>query len=443
MNSGNNRRKFLLGAGSALSLPFFTRAGYAAEFDVVIIGAGAAGLAAARTLLDKGVKVTVLEANNRIGGRAYTENKTFGVPVDHGCTFQHIAHRNPFVRYAQDNGFKIGKMPSYDLLKIHVGRREAKTKEYQEMASREKAIKDAIAKAGRSGKDISMRQAIAGVRRNKWTPIAEFWNRAGSGQELEDISVKDWWAGADGDDFYCRAGYGTLVAHYGRNIPVELDTIVTQIDWSGQGAKITTNKGVVNARFCIVTVSVGVLAADGIRFIPELPNWKREAIDGFGMGNFVNIALKFRKERIIPVPDLAYFWVTGAQDQMLSFISNLGGWGISRAVASGDLAKQLEDAGEKASINFAIKRLESALGSRVARSFQKGKVTRWTRDPLTRGTWAFAKPGKAHLRRKLRDPVGKQIFFAGEACHPDMFTTCHGALMSGQSTARVIASRLG
>ncbi len=437
----SSRRFFLLGAGSTLSLPFFYTVGFTAEVDVVIIGAGAAGLGVARTLLDKGINVKVLEANNRIGGRAYTEKKTFGVPFDHGCTIQHIAHRNPFVGYARKNGFKIGKLPSYDLSKVFIGHREATAREYKRMASREKAIRNAFAAAGRSGKDISLKQALAKVRSNKWSPIAEYWNRDSTGQELEDVSVKDWWAGAEGDNYYCRAGYGTLVAHYGRNVPVELNTVVTQIDWSGQGAKITTNKGVINARYCIITVSIGVLAANQVRFLPELPNWKREAIDGFGMGNFLNIGLKFNKKRIIPVRDTAYFWVNGSHDQLLAFISNLGGWGVSRATASGDLAKELEDAGEKDAIDFALKRLKSALGSHVMKSFRKGVASTWINDPLTRGTWALAKPGKARLRADLRRQIGKQIFFAGEACHTDMFATCHGALMSGQSTARIVASK--
>lgn len=137
---GQNRRDFLIGTGATLSLPFIPIVGYAADTDVVIIGAGAAGLGAARELINKGFRVKVLEAANRIGGRAYTEKETFGVPFDHGCTFQHIAHRNPFVIYAKKNGFKIAKLPSDELSKVYVGRREATGKEYRGMASREKAI---------------------------------------------------------------------------------------------------------------------------------------------------------------------------------------------------------------------------------------------------------------------------------------------------------------
>lgn len=288
-----------------------------------------------------------------------------------------------------------------------------------------------------------MRAALAKVHRNKWTAIAEFWKRAGAGQELEDVSVRDWWAGSDGEDFYCRAGYGTLVAHYGRNIPVQLNTLVTEVDWSGQGVVISTNQGNITARYCIVTVSLGVLAAGGVRFLPDLPDWKREAIDGFNMGNYLTVGLKFKKKRIIPVRNNVWFWANGSHDQMLEFMSNMGGWGVSRANASGNLAKELENAGEKSAINFALKRLKSALGSRVTRSFRKGSATTWINNPLTRGTWAFAKPGKAHLRPDLRLPVGKSVFFAGEACHANMFATCHGALLSGQSTGRSVARRLG
>ena len=145
-----DRRNLLAGAGSVLALPFMPNTGFASDTDVVIVGAGAAGLGAANLLIEKGVKVRVLEADSRIGGRAYTENDTFGVPFDHGCTIQHIARRNPWLKYARDNGFKIGKLPSDEDSKVYVGRREASGKEYRAMGKRYDAIKAALKKAGQS-----------------------------------------------------------------------------------------------------------------------------------------------------------------------------------------------------------------------------------------------------------------------------------------------------
>lgn len=432
-----------MAAGSTVMLPWYARDAVAADVDVVIIGAGAAGLAAAGTLMGRGAKVKVVEAANRIGGRAHTESETFGVPFDRGCTFQHVSHRNPFVKYAKKNGFDIGQMPDPDeTSKVFVGEFEATQKQYKAMVGRESALRRAIARAGKSGRDISMRKAISRVKKNEFTPLAEFWLRAGSGQELEDVSVKDWWAGSDGKDFYCPAGYGTLVAHYGRKVPVELETTVSEIDWSGKGVKVTTSKGTITARYCIVTVSLGVLQAGNIKFTPQLPKWKIQALDGFNMGNFLNIGMQFKWPRVFTVEDNARMWVNGEHDEMLAFLSNMGGHGVSRATASGNLARDLEMAGEKEAIDFAMGRLVVAFGSLMPHKLKKATTTDWIGNPLTLGTWAFAKPGHASRRAALRKRVGRQVYFAGEACHKNMFATCHGALLSGQAVGRQVAKRV-
>lgn len=438
--AGLVRRQFLAAMGSSLTIPFIANAGFAADVDIVVLGAGAAGLGAARLLADKGLNVKVLEARDRIGGRAFTDTKTFGVPFDFGCALQHIAHRNPFLRYASEHGFKTAKLPPDDSARVWVGRREASEKQYRAMESRYKVLLEAVNAAGRSGKDISIREAVKNVRRNRFSPIAEYWLNESTGQEMEDVSVTDWWSGAEGEDYHCPAGYGTLVAHYGRDIPVELNTRVMEIDWSGQGVDVRTSNGTISAKAVIVTASVGVLANDYIRFTPPLPDWKRDAFAGLSMGKYMTIGLKFRKKKVLPVRNNAYFWVNGKSDKLLTFFSNMGGLGVTRVSASGTLAGDLEKAGEKEAVNFALSRLKKAFGNKIVRSFRKGAASNWMADPLAMGTHALAKPGHAHKRGLISEKVGKQLFFAGEACHRDMWATCHGAMMSGSSTARVVAA---
>ena len=100
----SRRRDFLIACGAVLAMPFFPRTSRAADVDVIIIGAGAAGLSAARTLYDAGISFKLIEARNRIGGRAYTETTTFGVPFDHGCWLQHRSNINPWIKFAKKHG---------------------------------------------------------------------------------------------------------------------------------------------------------------------------------------------------------------------------------------------------------------------------------------------------------------------------------------------------
>ena len=99
---------------STLSAP--KRALQSSDVDVVVVGAGAAGLSAARTLTEKGHSVAVLEARSRIGGRAFTESNTFGVPYDHGCHWLHDESSNPWVKYGQDHGFDLYPAPDTEVV---------------------------------------------------------------------------------------------------------------------------------------------------------------------------------------------------------------------------------------------------------------------------------------------------------------------------------------
>ncbi len=438
-----NRRKVIAGVAAAVTVPFIPKVGHAADVDVVIIGAGAAGLGAARSVMARGRTFKLLEGGDRIGGRAYTDTTTFGVPFDQGCTFQHIAARNPWVQYARANGFEVGKMPGDDVSRVNVGRREARSGEYDAMSSRYDAAKAAISYAGRNGWDVSARRATQNVKKDKWTALAEFWLRVGMGREFEDLACKDWWSGADGENYYAPAGYGTMVAHYGKDVPVETGAVVTEIDWSGSGVKVSTADGrTISAKACIVTVSIGVLASGSISFKPQLPAAKRNALSRLTMGHYVTIGLKFKSKRILPVTNNAWFWVDSKSDEMFEFMSNMGDHGVSRANASGKLAVQLQEAGKDAAVDLALERLVDGLGPRVRDQFVEGSLHSWSKDPLVLGSWAGAVPGKTRPRPQIGRRVGRSVYFAGEAYHPDMWATCHGALISGQTVGKQVAARV-
>ena len=116
------RRRFVAGGAALAALPLLSRTSAAAEVDVVVVGAGAAGLSATRELLRQGASVATLEASSRVGGRAWTNLSLFGVPYDVGAHWLHHSEKNPFVQYAKDTGFTV--YPAPDAQTLHVGGRE-------------------------------------------------------------------------------------------------------------------------------------------------------------------------------------------------------------------------------------------------------------------------------------------------------------------------------
>ncbi len=436
-----NRRRFLQLGAAFSTASAWPRLSSASEPDVVVIGAGAAGMAAARALIEKGLDVTVLEAGNRIGGRVYTDTSIFGVPYDMGAHWLHIGRLNPFVDYGREHGFDIYEAPDEETL--YVGDREATEQEYAAYNDALSSAYQAISRAGRRGEDVSAASVVPSG--GEWDDLAHMvigpWDM---GKDFPDFSAADWWNGEDGTDWYCREGYGAVWAHSAKGIPVELETPVHMIDWSGSGVKVHTSRGEIAARACIVTVSTGVLAAEGIRFEPAMPVEKQESFHGISMGLYNHIAFQFRRN-IFGTGDDGYLLYKlppgdGGSPRGFGMLTNIGGTNLSFGDVGGGLAWELENAGMEAALDFGLAELRRMFGSDVDKEFVKGHVTSWGGNPFTLGSYASAKPGAYHLRRTLREPVGERVWFAGEACSPNLWSMVAGAHLSGRQTARNVAS---
>ena len=438
-----SRRRFISG-GAALAAPLFLpRTSAAAEVDVIVVGAGAAGLAAARSLIARGVSVAILEASARIGGRAHTDRTRFGVPYDIGAHWLHRAEANPFVPYARDNGFSV--YPAPDTLALYVGDRKATREESSAYRSAHRSAIEAISEAGRRGRDVSPVSVVPDTGR--WHDLVHFvigpWEMA---KDFDAFSCVDWWNSEDGRDWFCREGYGALVAHRARGQDVHLSTRVTRIDWSGIGVRVETGSGRIRAKACIVTVSTGVLANDDIRFVPALPVEKTESFHAISMGVYDHIALFFDENVLGTGPDeyLLYNARThGAHSPaLMGLLTNVSGTGLTLADVGGDFAVELEKAGHEAAIDFARSELRKIFGSAVDRHLVKAHFTRWGHNALTRGSYASARPGAYRMRSVLRRPVGERVWFAGEACSSAEWATVAGAHGSGQWVAGRVADAL-
>ncbi len=437
----NITRRQFIAAGMAAMLPRTAGADSVSEPDVVVVGAGAAGLAAARTLLEKGRRVVLVEASHRIGGRAHTDTSIFGVPFDLGAHWLHNGRKNPYNKYAKNNGFKVYPVPEIYHLYSADGERVG-SKQLKKLWKEHDKLRKAIGRAGKAGKDVAA-SAVTGKINKRWSNTARLMLGAWTmGKDFDDFSTLDWWNSDGGADYFCKSGFGTLVAHYGRGIEVSLNNAVSRIDWSGKRVLVESSKGMLKPRAVIVTVSTGVLASDQIKFFPELPAAKRESFDAIPMGAYDHIALLFSKDVFGIGSDGYFFSEIGDDGKGFGTLTNSAGSGLAYCDVGGSWGRELHRASEADKIDYALQHLKSLLGNDVTQSFVKGAATAWGLNPLTLGSFASARPGAYKMRAVLRRSVGDRIFFAGEACHPSMWATVGGAHLSGVSAARSVSKLL-
>jgi len=405
------------------------------DIDVVIVGAGAAGLAAAKTLAKAGRTVTVFEAMDRIGGRAWTETETFGFPFDRGCAWLHAGDRNPFYAEANSAGLRLHH---HDMGVDHLyfGRSKAKAEGLAALAAADAAMSEAMAKAGASHGDV-----LAAVIPDSLAAdaAATYGGPMDFAMDADEISIADFATAADLDpNYFTFDGFGSIVARWGGDVAVELSTPVREIRWDGPGVTVVTDRGAVRAGKVLVTVSTGVLAYGGIRFTPELPASYDEAFEDLPMGLLTKIPLVVEGERFgkQPFDDLLIARRNHHDIYFLCFPFDLD---LMVGFIGGDFAWEVECAGEAAAIDFATERLVRTYGSDARKAVRKGAMTSWGSERWTRGAYAAARPGRAAARRTLMRPVAERIWFAGEALAGPLMQTCGGARLSGEEAAMRMA----
>jgi len=440
-----SRRRLLKTAGvlgATAAIPRAVLANTVTNPDVVIVGAGAAGLAAARTLIANGVSVLILEATDKIGGRAVTDHSIFGVPYDLGASWLHNGKKNPYVDFGLENGFTVYKDPNQGT--AYKDGKPASAEQLKALKQLETQAAQRLDEIGEEERDISMAEALDDLLANKpWGPTVA--NGLGSwemGADLDQISVLDWWEQSGGPDWLCKEGFGTLVQRYGRDLPVQLNTWVQHIDWSGSDIRIETSMGTLRTRKVIITVSTGVLAADKIRFTPQLSAEKQQAFHDLKMNSYNHIALQFDGG----LPELAQDYYLHGQIQneheALSWMTNMRGTGLCFGYVGGRFSTALEQAGTQEAIDVGLKDMEQLLGHDIRKRFKKGFFTSWSFYQHTLGSYAVALPGRFGAREILRQSVADRLFFAGEACGQQYAATVNGAHLSGEESAHALLQTL-
>jgi monoamine oxidase len=405
-----------------------------APIDVLVIGAGGAGLTAAKELQMAGLQVLVLEARDRIGGRAFTDT-TLGVPWDRGCSWLYASDVNPLVDYARRNNFEVfaDKFPRqvYDGSRRMGGAETAGLRAVRERMERE------MGDAARRGLDIPAEAAFTqATLADPWYPMAESGLTSWEGIEPPNYSVLDSQQFIEkGDGLLIPRGYGALLAHYARDVPVRLRTPVSRIRWTARSVTAETSAGSFSARVAVIALPSAVIADGAVIFSPHLPVEVLQAHHDLPLGLMNKVALRF-KRNVFP-SERSEFWKLRRNDgRGTGYLTRLWDSNVCIGLSAGRFAYELEAAGEAATIEHALTELTTMLGGDLRRQFDRGATTAWSSDPFARGSYSHCLPGRHGARAILTRPVGGRIVFAGEHTEQTAYGTLHGAHMSGLRAAR-------
>lgn len=407
------------------------------EFDVVVIGAGAAGLAAGERLLASGRRFAVLEARQRPGGRAWTDFSIFGgIPFDRGCHWIHSASRNPFLDIARRLGHHVEPGKTRRSRQIYLGTTAADAETARAAWDAVEAAFAAAEAAGNAGRDVAASEVCDTA--GPWWQLARHWMTLLSSLPPEEISTLDLSRYHDThENWPVAGGYGALVVRAAAAVPVHLGTVVTGIDYSRSPIRVTTERGTLTAGAVIITASTNVLSSGAIRFSPGLPPAHGEALAACPVGVAEKVAFLLDRplEGIAPTSYVDTLDPGNRERSPINFTLNPFGHPMAVGQLAGENARVLEAEGESSMIAFGLAALKEAFGSDIARRIKVATATHWVSDPFVRGGYSCALPGQADLRRLLREPIGDRVFLAGEAVSDHAFSTAHGARQSGLAAA--------
>jgi monoamine oxidase len=401
------------------------------DVDTIIVGAGAAGLAAGRELARQSASFVILEARSRLGGRAWTQ-QAGGAPVDLGAGWLHSADSNPFVALAQEFGIAVDRSKApwqkdCDTRGFPVDEqrdyRRAWARFYERLEAAEESTPDHAA----------AELLEPGCR---WNGMIDAGSTFINGTELANLSVVDFGRYIDTNVNYRVAiGFGALVARLGETLPVVSDCEVFTIDHSGKRLRVETSSGTFTANKVIVTVPTNVLAEGGITFRPELPR-KIAAAHALPLGLADKLFLAF--DRAQDLPEEARLYGRKDRTEIASYHLRPFGRPLIECYFGGAFARQLEAGGMAAFADYAIADIASVLGAEWLRKLRPVACSGWAHDPFARGSYSYARVGCSDQRAVLAAPVEDRIFFAGEATSKHDFSTVHGAYRTGLQAAREV-----
>jgi len=434
-------RRSLLAASAAFVARPAIAAGMASTTatDVVIVGAGAAGIAAARRIAAAGRKFVLIEAADHIGGRCFTDNRIFDVPYDRGAHWIHTPDLNPLTKLTARRSLEVYPAPASQ--KVRIGRRYAREGELEDFLALQVRANRGITDAARKS-DVACSQGLPNDL-GDWRPAVEFMlGPFACGKELTQVSAVDFAKSAERNtDAFCRQGLGALLASFAEGLPAKLSTPATAIDMR-RDVSVETPKGAISARAAIVTVSTNVIMSGAIKFTPELPKRQTDAFAKLSLGSYDHVALELAGNPLgFDSDDLVF--EKSADLRTAAMLANVSGTQLCLVEIAGSFGRDLSAKGEAAMVDFAADWLAGLYGTDVKKAIKRSHATRWNDEPLALGAFSAAAPGGQSARRILMEPVQNAVWFAGEAVHETLWGTVGGAWESGERAAEAVLRRLG
>ncbi len=438
------RRDFLSASVALGATPGFGDRAWGAplprEADIVVIGAGAAGIAAARRIQAANRKVIVVEAASQLGGRCLTDSATFDMPFDRGARWLHNPETNPMIKLARNAALDFYPAPLGQ--KIRIGRRNARAGEAEEFLAALVRANRAIDDASRGRADVACASVLP-KDLGDWAATAEFVLGANAtGKDLKEISVIDKAHAQDRNvAIGCRQGLGTLIGKLAEQVPLALSTPASRVNWSGRDITVETPAGRIAARAAVITVSTNVLTAGNIKFTPDIPKRQLDAAARLSLGSYDHIALQLPGNPLGLARDDIIIEQSGSTRTAL-LVANIGSSSLCSIDVAGAFGRDLSSQGEAAMVAFAAEWLTKLFGSDAASAVTKSSATRWNFAPFALGAMSSAAPGGQPSRKILTEPIGS-MFLAGEATHETLWGTVEGAWESGERAAEAALRKIG
>lgn len=420
------------------------------EADVLVLGAGIAGLAAARTLTEAGLNVIILEARDRIGGRMWTDN-SLGMPLDLGASWIHGVKGNPIAKLAAQWNIKTTPTDYENFSTFNEQGNELSTDEEAQMEELFDSIYSEVEQMQEdTDDDMSLQDAFDQVISSRNLSAEElrrlnFYIQAETsleyGADPNDLSLWNWDQDEElgGEEVVFPGGYNQITDGLAKGLDIRLGVKVEVISYGSDGVDVETTSGTFSADKVIVTFPLGVLKQAVIKFDPPLPESKQGAIDRLAMGVLNKVYLKFPE--VFWDEEVEGFGYIGEElgewNDWLSFVPYID-QPVLMAFHGGSKGFALEELSDEEIISGAMKTLRVIYGDEIPEP-QGYLITRWGKDPLAFGSYSHIPPfASGDDLDALFESVDDVLYFAGEATHREFPGTVHGAYLSGIAAAQEI-----
>ncbi len=401
---------------------------------IIIIGAGAAGIGAGLRLKALGVPFIILEANDRIGGRAYTDNTSLSSKWDKGCSWFHCADINPLVDWADKLGTLYDKQDrSENALYWSESNWLDPTESTSVNLNISKRFQE-IYVAAELGQDVSISDIP--INNSFEAAVSEELVKLMCSEETHFTSAIGYSDYNDtGVNWMVTSGYGDLISRMAADAPIRINTKVSEISYQKGGVRVETSSGQLDARAVIVTTSTNVLRSGQIS-LPAGPAQEiLELVEDVPCGTYEKIAIELEQYPFNPANNEAVWIQSYSDSNPIYFQISPQKKPMLIAHVAGEQARELVQTGSQGMVDFAIQKLTSVFGSKINKTICGTATTSWQADPLIQGGYSYARIGAGHNRQKMIELDTGEIVFAGEAFSLPWYGTAHGAYQSGKDVA--------